>query len=190
MCSVVWCLTLSSVPVITLQLSYQFPHSLPAPDIAIIFAGAPETGHGSNLRIKKPIYMIFILQFSVSRRPPPQQCKQNSFGFEPEFWAGQWTNKIHFYYYLNIMLTRKHDCLFKDLIVPFMILKFRRPSLYMSHCIVLERTDIFYLRSWKLKVKGGRKSVRTIRSCKKFSSEPLLKCGKSRNNLITDRVSG
>ena len=71
-------------------------------------------------------FYITILRVPAA---PPQQCKQNSFGFEPEFWAGQWTNKIHFYYYLNIMLTRKHDCLFKDLIVPFMILKFRRPSL-------------------------------------------------------------
>ena len=31
------------------------------------------------------------------------------------------------------MLTRKHDCLFKDLIVPFMILKFRKLTL-ISNC--------------------------------------------------------
>ena len=30
---------------------------------------------------------------------------------------------------MNIMLSRLHDCLFKDLIVPFMILKFRKLTL-------------------------------------------------------------
>ena len=117
-----------SVLVVTGSSSLSLSESLlsvfsftPGPDIAIILP-EPETGHGANLHD----FYITILRVPAA---PPQQCKQNSFGFEPEFWAGQWTNKIHFYYYLNIMLTRKHDCLFKDLIVPFMILKFRRPSL-------------------------------------------------------------
>ena len=67
-----------SVPVITPALLSVFSFSPgQAPDIAIILP-EPETGHGANLHD----FYITILRVPAA---PPQQCKQNSFGFEPEF---------------------------------------------------------------------------------------------------------
>ena len=48
---------------------------------------------------------------------------------------------------MNIMLSRLHDCLFKDLIVPFMILKFRKLTLSFN-CVkhLLDWPEIYFAK--------------------------------------------
>ena len=75
------------------------------------------------------------------------------------------------------MLTSKHDCLFKDLIVPFMILKFRKLTLISNVPPPSPASSGLSFVSTGLK-----EAIKLSKYFQKYSVK--------KNNLITDSVSG